>query len=402
MHEDEPVRKSVLLAKDAGNPLPLPYQIDGKYTESIGAGAEKVEDGNPRPSSELKAMRKALSVIGDPLPLDYMESTARRVGSNDNKSAMAAAAASVAVAEEELKGGEQPEEERVEELFGKPAQVKKRRAVRLADLGQPLPLKYNPAFHGNHRQRVETSRQQSPTLISSPRLANVYDFGSPLPLHYTDEEIETEEYLRWKSSSTSEPFEEWKQETETGARNQNRIPTEGHVIHRREGDTSHSEVEEIQEARENVTSSPDDSNDENSSRREMDKDQDQQQEQEKVNTLTDDVLPSTQDSLGSFDTEPGQAMDDEIQRYIVHEDYRGLEERIENPEFRLKLLRYTRRLKKQYDFLCKVIDSKNAISSSSTSPSPPTPPTKSVYLRSAAVSTAVFVLLCTISYFLAD
>ena len=396
MQDDEPGRGPVQLTRERATPLPLPlplaYQSNGKHTESVESGAEKVEDGHGRQPSELRTMRKALAVIGDPLPLDYLGG-----GVEEQK-------------EEQDKEEQRAEEEAVQRPA---AQGRKHRALRLADLGQPLPLKYNPAFNESWRteQRLKTQTQvqgqtqtQTQTHQQSTRqapAASVYDFGTPLPLPYADADndaIETEEYLRWKGSAAPGSFEEWKTEQE----GRSRIPS-GHSV-RKEGDTS-----QLQRV-ENVTSSTpkardariQDTDPGEASTRDASSETPpaEEEEQEPMPEIKPEPEPEPE-------TEPQMAVDHEIQRYILHEDYRGLEERLDDAEFRLRLLRYTRRLKRQYDALCKAlhepaIDDDTTGTSTGSSPGLLSAPRRAVVLQSAALSTGAFVLLCTISYFLAD
>lgn len=390
MHDDEPGRGPIQLTRERATPLPLPlaYQSNGKYTESVEAGAEKVEDGHGRQPSELRTMRKALAVIGDPLPLDYLDG-----GVEDQK-------------EEQDKEEQKVEEEAIQRPA---AQGRKHRALRLADLGQPLPLKYNPAFNENWRaeQRLKTQTQvQAQTQIhhQSTRqapAASVYDFGTPLPLPYADNDaIETEEYLRWKGLAEPGSFHEWKTEQE----GRSRIPS-GHSV-RREGDTSQLQLVE------NVTSSISEARDARI--------QDTDPGEALPHDASSETPPAEEEEQGPMpeiipkpepepepEPETEMAVDHEIQHYIQHEDYRGLEERLGDAEFRLRLLRYTRRLKRQYDALCRAlhvpaIDDDTTATNTVTSPGLVSAPRRAVVLQSAALSTGAFVLLCTICYFLAD
>ncbi|ODQ46015.1 hypothetical protein PICMEDRAFT_150499 [Pichia membranifaciens NRRL Y-2026] len=394
MHDEDLGRAPVQLIRGRG--APLPYQSNGKHTESVEAGAEKVEAGWERQPSELKTMRKTLSVIGDPLPLDYLRNGGDQVAER----------------------GEKPVEREVEneeEAVQRPAaQGRKPRALRLADLGQPLPLKYNPAFNESWRaeQRLLTQAQApAPTQQHSTRrakqtsAAGVYDFGTPLPLPYADDDaIETEQYLRWKSSAAPGAFDEWKTQQDGRSRDTSRIPSGAAD----EGDLSQPPRSA------NVTSSIEDAEAQPEERirdaaipepmlgAEHEQRRQQQQEQEQAPEQAPEPEPEPAPA-------PEMAVDHEIQRYILHDDYRGLEEKLGDAEFRLRLLRYTRNLKRQYDALCRVLhapavddDVDNGPYSDTAGPGFLSAPRRAVVLQSAALSTGAFVLLCTISYFLAD
>lgn len=401
--------------KDSGDPLPLPYHINSnneKYSESI---EKVVDDGideknsnnnnKTKNNNELKIMRKALAIIGSPLPLTYIqeEGNAKLDEANNISTESNVSSNSIKKTNDEsnskLTKTEVACEDKVEdESKSKRPKNNLHNILRLSDLGDPLPLKYNNRRNIELEETVIKQRKTS----SNPRILNtLYDFGSPLPLHYKEgrdvDSIETDEYLEWKNSKSKHSFNDWK--------NSINVPPHLEKSNQSQNDMSQKSVSEDRKS---------DISDINASSSLDLKDQLKNDEAAqstptdcKVETLTPLPNPTYKNDLelNSKSDSEFTIMNEELHQYLQTKDYQALQDRIDNDaEFKLKLIRYTRQLKREYDLLYKLLHAMpiDIEVDEETKPIQPATDTTPNYLRPILVSVLVFVLLCTLSYLLAD
>lgn len=395
-------------------PLPLPYAdgggFSGKYTEiTTKTGDRDVVDvdvvdqsfeipikSEPSSSSitttnansrdnniKAKVRRTVLAAIGDPLPLDYLTGD----GTNERESERE----DISHSNTSISNDDVNNEQEV---------IKVKKHIRIADLGDPLPLPYTSTGDSIRSMSegegpitappapIEESTIQKGNLLSKPftrRAISMYDFGSPLPLKYVNQEINTERYLKRNYAEKEDVIHHQKE--------QNDVSHEQRAVDvTRRSVRINSGVDVLDVEREHV----------------------QEQEQEQP-----DVDVSADESEAEADTEKEENMSmnqTEILQLLHDRDYTTLEYRLKNADFRLQLLRYARELRRQHDFLCKVLHGEEAegymtsdndgdeevekIEVNSVSETA----TASVrsQLRPAAVGALVFVALCCLSYVLAD
>jgi hypothetical protein len=420
-------------------PLPLQYAdaglVSGKYTEITTRNGERdaqderdakndtVEmstttvsshNGATRNTDNAKVRRKVLTVIGDPLPLDYLRNNAENNGDNDN------------VFDNEVDETESRNtsvrsthsSHNNESSSGEEEAIKVKKHIRIADLGNPLPLPYTPgstdtkvsilsapvsaletttpvrrASVGAADEKDILTMPLAPSLAvgenghnSKPftrRAISMYDFGSPLPLKYVNTKINTQRYLKRNQA-----------ETEVAGVTQYGSKASIDVIHHnggRECDSSLSKTVRVSEGINTSNSALEDDSDTN----------------QQVGKEEDNHEGEEEEEEESEDTELYTMNQTEILQLIHDRDYTTLEERLQDADFRLQLLRYARQLKKQHDFLCKILHGEPERDASSDEENETTvcqsaTRTLRSQLRSAAVGALVFVGLCGISYALAD
>jgi hypothetical protein len=415
-------------------PLPLQYAdaglVSGKYTEITTRNGERdaqderdakndtVEmstttvsshNGAPRSTDNAKVRRKVLTVIGDPLPLDYLRNNAENNGDNDNEvdeteSRNTSVRSTHSSHNNESSSGEEEEA------------IKVKKHIRIADLGNPFPLPYTPgstdpkvsilsapasaletttpvrsASVGTADEKDILTLPLAPSMAvgenghnSKPftrRAISMYDFGSPLPLKYVNTEINTQRYLKRNQA-----------ETEVAGVTQYGSKASTDVIHHNGGSECDSSLSKTVRVSEGINTS--------NSAQEDDSDTNQPAGQEEDNH-------EEEEEEESEDTEQYTMNQTEILQLIHDRDYTTLETRLQDADFRLQLLRYARQLKKQHDFLCKVLHGEPERSVSSDEETETTvcqsaTRTLRSQLRPAAVGALVFVGLCGISYALAD
>lgn len=383
------------MARNTGMPLPLPYQINvaGKHTEKvINTDSDIVESK----VNKLNTVKKIpLAAIGTPLPLNYL----RKVWNEDDPENKVDVISSD-VDNAENNNNNYIDNNKSSNDNNNELERPEKHHIRLSDLGDPLPLKYNFKLQKEYKEEEEDKEKEKEdnkekeqdlkeieeikpivhTVQDNRILMKKYDFGTPLPLDYVNKEIKTNPIVnnskfRFKSTSNNEYCDE------------------------SYNDISQNDISQIKNERilvENKSIKLDSNN--------------------TNNEFNENLL------LRPYinDTELEDIMNQEIQEYIQTNNYKALVDKVDNAEFRLKLIRYMRVLKRQCELLNKVLQTENddatqmkqdaacsTITVSSTTTSTTASPKNlfiewRAYIQSAVVSTGVFVLLCAVSYFLAD
>lgn len=398
-----------------GRPLPLMYGATKKRTpldvflENEGSG-EKVEgrefgkletDGLTTKIKSKPVKPRTKILIGDPLPLDYNSSEPNR---ND-------------VLELEKK-----KEEINEDI---------RKRIKLSDIGDPLPLKYESLettsttsneFNPSLASMDDTgSSFEDMEMVSRPKRRLVkYNIGDPLPLLYNPKEednIETQEYFRWKDSATDKTFSEWKYGV-----SQREPPIEPVVIDNNESNNNNNNDDG---GNNNNSTKSNDGNDDKgdvydnnngnekgvdvcgstSGNKEAKKEEKQdivmEEEPGNVTSQIDKSIKGDEYDSNEADekhdgvtsSEQGNLDEmitfNEITQLLANNSYDVLRSKSQDADFRIQLIRYLKQLEKQHDVLNGLLQGE-------------TQTVERRYWNGLLIGCFVLVILCTVSYFLAD
>jgi hypothetical protein len=344
---------------DVGMPLPLAYVVDGKHSEITETKEKESSGGNENGIIR----RKILTIIGSPLPLEYIKQEKddeifekNEIKENENQ-------------EEETKEMEDEKEEDEKRIGIEEDQQKKvknevrKQHIKLSDLGNPLPLDYmtsnevslNDEFNMHNIVGVNDFshlKGKYKNEIEKPiRTIKFYDFGAPLPLDYLNKEVITG-FTTEENASSEIPIAELKQVQE-GKNNK----LENVIDHKIENNINTELLESMQK------NDRFESNDKN----------------EPIDMTDLTVLQN-------------------IEQLVKTQNTIELQNRInEDADFRLQLIRYTRQVKKQYEYLCSILNMNSKLDQGETEQKH-----FGLILHPLVVALFVVISLCSLSYILAD
>lgn len=236
--------------------------------------------------------------------------------------------------------------------------------VKLADLGTPLPLEYASDEIGLKEEEEEENQEEDAeedivddnvVVMEKPKRFNkIYDFGTPLPLDYLEEKKTIINEVRKNNDDDNN-------NNNNNNMSLNLSAADNVINHNLKNDIKGKEP--IDEPDEQVKSDEDD--------------------------ILGCTAPSTEMTIFQ-----------DIIKYVEAKDTAKLQQEMQNADFRLQLMRYTRQLKKQYEYLSGMLK----IQDDNIDAKQPAMPTKSVLflLHPVIVAIMVIITLCAISYFLAD
>lgn len=391
-----------------GNPLPLPYTINGKHSEITSTNATRQDTKASKTATVVDAMeqlhhetpaaensgslvndpgpsvrRKVHAVIGNPLPLEYLDGE-NKVLKNKVSADTDPGTVDPFVVEKPLNavdvsvsGGASDQTQAENDVVEKPT-VKRPRNLKLSDIGDPLPLSYSPQVVG-----LESRLTHGVAKAPHQRMPlKIYDLGTPLPLEYTQdgektvgqETIRTDTYLKWKTTASDLPFDEWveaqkKPDQATDEQNPKNV-------------TCHNAVPNPPQE----LAGPKCSTGANCQATSGGSLVPAGEEPEDTTAVQS---PGPQKPLG-------MSMYEHIALLVSRRDRLQLENRSRNAEFKKELIRYAEEAKEQVDFLSELLG-ENVTA---------TPTGKQALTVSTTISTCVLLsavmLLCTLSYLLAD